>query len=147
VKAVERDDRGEREPLVAVRERVVAGDGVLQRRGLGVQVGVGVLAERGRMRAGRSLAEPRQRLGAAGQFLVEDMVEQFGAAVVLHVLADRLPGNSTTAASSAFGSRPLGRMLEADDDIAVFLPGLHVPVGHDDLVKRIRPVYDRLELP
>jgi hypothetical protein len=36
VKAVERDDGGEREPLVAVDERVVAGDGVQQRRGLGV---------------------------------------------------------------------------------------------------------------
>src|ERR1700722_7753171 len=36
VKAVERDDCGERESLVAVDERVVAGDGVQQRRGLGV---------------------------------------------------------------------------------------------------------------
>jgi hypothetical protein len=35
----------------------------------------------------------------------------------------------------SLGSRPLGRMLEADDDIAVFLPGLHVPVGRDDLVQ------------
>jgi hypothetical protein len=41
----------------------------------------------------RSLAEPLQGLGVAGQFLVEDLVEQFGAAVVLHVLADRLPGH------------------------------------------------------
>ena len=47
VQAVERDERGEPEPLVAVDERVVAGDGVQQRGGLGVQIGVGVLAERG----------------------------------------------------------------------------------------------------
>jgi hypothetical protein len=52
VKAVERDDRGEREPLVSVDERVVAGDGMQECPGLSVQVGVGVLAERGRLRAG-----------------------------------------------------------------------------------------------
>jgi hypothetical protein len=56
VEAVERDDGGEREPLVAVDERVAAGDGVQQRRGLGVQVRVGVLAERGRLRAGQGTA-------------------------------------------------------------------------------------------
>ena len=57
VQAVERDDRGERQPLVAVDEGVVAGNGVQQRRRLGVQVRVGVLAERvarGRARAASS---------------------------------------------------------------------------------------------
>jgi hypothetical protein len=52
VKAVERDDRSERKPLVAVDERAVPGDGVQQRRGLGVQVRVGILAQRGRLRTG-----------------------------------------------------------------------------------------------
>jgi hypothetical protein len=45
--------RGECEPFVAVDEGVVAGDGVQQGRGLGVQVGVGVLAERRSLRAGQ----------------------------------------------------------------------------------------------
>ena len=46
VEAVEGDDGGERQSLVAVDEGVVAGDGVQQRGGLGVQIGVRVLAER-----------------------------------------------------------------------------------------------------
>src|SRR6202000_361704 len=53
VEAVEGDDGGQGEPLVAVDECVVAGDGVQQRGGLGVRVQVGVLAERGGLRAGK----------------------------------------------------------------------------------------------
>jgi hypothetical protein len=47
VEAVEGDDCGQRQSLVAVDEGVVAGDGVQQGGGLGVQIRVGVLAERG----------------------------------------------------------------------------------------------------
>src|SRR5690606_462152 len=43
--------------------------------------------------SGRSLTEPLQRLRVTGQLLVEDLVEQFGATVVLHVLANRLAGH------------------------------------------------------
>ena len=67
VEAVESDDCGQREPLVAVDERVVAGDGVQQRGCLGVQVRIGILAEcgglgaPGQLPAGRSRSGPRVR--------------------------------------------------------------------------------------
>ena len=41
---------------------------------------------------------------------------------------------------------PLGRGLDADDDVADLLAGLDVPVGLDDLVQRVPSVDDRLEL-
>jgi len=37
-------------------------------------------------------------------------------------------------------------MIDGDDDIADLLPGLDVPVGLDDLVRRICSVDNRLEL-
>lgn len=64
VDAVEGDDRGQPEALVAVDEGMVAGDGVQQGGGLGVQVRVGVLAERGGLRPGQGCFQeasaPRQ---------------------------------------------------------------------------------------
>ncbi|HEY6785705.1 MAG TPA: hypothetical protein VI365_00170 [Trebonia sp.] len=53
VEAVEGDDGGQGEPLVAVDEGVVAGDGVQQRGCLGVEVRIGILAERRGLRAGQ----------------------------------------------------------------------------------------------
>jgi hypothetical protein len=87
VKAAEGDDRGERVPLVAVDERVVAGDGVSRLPGFAPPRAAA------RAASGRSLTEPLQRLGETRQLLIQHLVEQFGAAVVLHVLADRLPGH------------------------------------------------------
>src|SRR5215469_2137001 len=37
--------------------------------------------------------------------------------------------------------------VDADDDTADLLPGVHVAVGGDDLVERIAPVDDRPERP
>src|SRR5690349_23577041 len=50
------------------------------------------------------------------------------------------------ARSLSLNDGPLARPLEADDDIAGFLPGPDVDVSLDDLVQRIRSVDDRPEL-
>jgi hypothetical protein len=109
VEAVERDDGGQREPLVAVDERVVAGDGMQQRGGLGIQVRVGILAERGRLRAGQGrVQQPVVAYRAARPERPLRDMEQFGQRRVDHwpsrssASAYRgSPSSSTRSSSSA----------------------------------------------
>src|SRR5450755_3095317 len=54
VEAVEGDERGQREPLVAVDEGVITCQRVKQRGSLGIQRGIGVLAEGGGLRTCQS---------------------------------------------------------------------------------------------
>ena len=58
------------------------------------------------------------------------------------------PRRSLNGLQSGGGPYPAaaGSAIDSDDDIADLLPGLDVAVGLDDLVQRIGPVDDRLEL-
>ena len=55
------------------------------------------------------------------------------------------------SAATALYARPAGSCTDSigdgDDDIALLVSLLDVPVGFDDLLQRVSPVDDRLELP